>query len=355
MDSPFINGTDADGLSILSSAPVSEILFSWLDERILVPRSALGATVTTASGEIILSAAAERLKFSTGDVLSLRTAGATEIVRVTGYSVTTATTLLVTKGYEGTTSIQHVTGVIVVGVGTALPEGSDPEAARSQDRVQNDNYTQIFGPTSVHMSATEQVVDKYGVSNEFAHQVFNRTKENVISREQAYIYGRRTNSTTTEIRTTGGLDYFITTNTDTTSTQITITSIQSNQQLCYNQGGVPDRIACNPGSLNDLNSVSDTGRVRQEVMDARRGRAATMTAYTEFGGITVVRNRWVHPFDAFLFSRENVVRRILRPLTLERLAKTGDSDKAQVVCEEGLEVKGEEHSAAMHALAYTAA
>jgi hypothetical protein len=126
------------------------------------------------------------------------------------------------------------------------------------------------------------------------------------------------------------------------------------QQLSYNQGGVWDRLMANPGSLGDLNLTTDTNRVRQEVQDSRRGRVPTMEILTEFGGVTVVRNRWVHPFNAYGFARENVIRRVMRPLVLERLAKTGDSDKAQIVCEEGLEVKGESHGAKMTGLVYAA-
>lgn len=353
MDSPMINGTDADGLSVISSAPVNETEFFWMDEEILVPRSSLGATVTTAGTEIILASSADRLKFSTGDVLRIATAGTTEVVRVTGYSLTTATTLLVTKGYDSSTALQHVTGVAVIGLGTALPEGSDPEAARSQDRTSRSNYTQIFGPTAIQLSATEQVVGKYGVNNEFARQVFNRMKENVISREQAYLYGRKTTSTTTEIRTTGGLFNFITSHIEATATQLTVTSVTTQQQAAYTSGGVWDRLMASPISLADLNATADTQRVRQEIQDARRGRMPTMTVYTEFGEVTVVRNRWLNPSDATGFSRENVIRRVMRPLVLERLAKTGDSDKAQIVCEEGLEIKGQQHCSVYTALIYS--
>jgi hypothetical protein len=101
----------------------------------------------------------------------------------------------------------------------------------------------------------------------------------------------------------------------------------------------------NPKALVDLNDIANTSRVRQEVADYKRGRMPVMEFQGEFGIVTIVRNRWVSPLHAFLFSRENVTRRVLRPLILERLAKTGDSDKAQIVCEEGLEVKGEAHMA----------
>jgi hypothetical protein len=35
----------------------------------------------------------------------------------------------------------------------------------------------------------------------------------------------------------------------------------------------------------------------------------------------------------------------MQPLVVEPLAKTGDSDKVQIVCEEGLQIKGEAHMA----------
>ena len=35
----------------------------------------------------------------------------------------------------------------------------------------------------------------------------------------------------------------------------------------------------------------------------------------------------------------------MQPLVVEALAKTGDSDKVQIVCEEGLQVKGQQHMA----------
>lgn len=352
LDSPMLTGTDSDGLSVIGSAPVDQTTFSWMDEQLLVPRSTLGASFVTAATSLTLASAADRLKFSTGDVIRLVVAGGTEIVRVTAYSVTTATDVVVTRGYDGTTAVAYVTGNAVIGLGTALPEGSDPEAARSQDRVDNSNFTQIFGPTLVHMSATEQVVSKYGVPNEWARQLYNRTRENAIAREQAFVYGRKSNSTTTEIRTTGGLDYFITTNVNAASTQLTVATLQTMQQNGYNQGGIWDRLMANPKSLADLNETTDTARVRQEFTDSRRGRTPVMNVFTEFGPLMVVRNRWVHPTHAYGFSRENVIRRVLRPLTAERLAKTGDSDKLQIVCEEGLEVKGEEHMGKFTALGY---
>jgi hypothetical protein len=67
--------------------------------------------------------------------------------------------------------------------------------------------------------------------------------------------------------------------------------------------------------------------------------------FHEFGETQLVRNRWCHTETAFVVKKEGVQRRIIQPLIVEALAKTGDSDKVQIVCEEGLQVKGESHMA----------
>src|SRR5690606_18264289 len=178
-----------------------------------------------------------------------------EQIRVTGYG-TTADTITVTRGLSGTNKA-YGTDVIVIGVGTSLAEGSDPEAARSVDRVESSNVCQIFGPTSVHMSATEQLVAKYGVANEWAHQLYKRTRENAISREQAYLYGIKYYSTTSKVRTTGGIRNFLVTNVEATDTGLTLVSISDQQQACYNQGGSPDRLMANPIVFKELTDVTN--------------------------------------------------------------------------------------------------
>lgn len=352
-DSPMITGLASDGLSVISQRPVDEIVFSWLDDTILTPRSTVAAIIT--ADTVITVASGDRTKFSTGDVVLVSKTNANdsggERIRVTGYGTTTDT-LLVTRALTGSATT-YASDSIILGLGTALAEGSDPEAARTVDRVETSNVTQIFGPTSVHVSRTEQAVRKYGVANEMTHQLMARMKENVISREQAFLYGVKSNSTTSKIRTTGGLANFITTNVNTTSTQLTVANINTLQQTLYNRGGTPDRLMANPIALSDLNDLANTSIVRVEISDGRRGRVRTAYVDTEFGSVAIVRNRWMTAFDAFLFSREQVIRRVLRPLTFEMLAKTGDADKGQIVCEEGLEVIGQQHMARFEALTYT--
>jgi len=348
IDSPMINGVDADGTMILPSRPVGQTLFNWMDDEILTPRSTLGGAVVTADGTITL-AAGTRARFSTGDILYLGQTNQ-ERMRVTGYNAT-ADVLDVTRSWGSDVATTHASGDFIYQIGTALNEGADPENTRVTDRTDSSNRTQIFGPTKVRLSRTEQLVRKYGISNEAAHQLAQRTKENVISREQAFLYSELANDTVNKRRTTQGLFKQISTNTSN-ATSLTVANIQTLQQTVYDQGGDPLLLMANPKSLTDLNNVTDTNVVRVTNVDTMRGRRRVTVIVTEFGDVSVVRNRWVYPGHAFLLKQGNIVRRVMTPLRAVSLAKTGDSDSMMIVAEEGLQIKGEEHMGVFNNLNY---
>ena len=352
-DSPFINGIGTDGRQLLSSSPVDQQEFKWMDEELLLPRAQTAGTGAGGAGATTITvSAADSYKFQEDDLLNIGEEGGVAngaIKRITAINNTTGV-INVTDWANGSawpaTTDHATTGQdTVICVGTALPEGSDPGEARSADRTISSNYTQIFGPTPIHMSRSEQQVSRYGVSDEFAKQVYGRSVENVITREQAYLYGKPVNDTSTKRRSTGGLMNFITTNTDSSTTTLTIAALEALMQKCYNAGGIPDLLIANPASFATLNAISDSGRVRTTIDDPRRGRVPVSSVFTEFGETQMVRNRWCHSESAFVVQKENISRRVMQPLVVEALAKTGDSDKVQILCEEGLQVKGQSHMA----------
>ena len=346
-DSPFINGIGTDGRQLLGSSPVDQQEFKWMDEELLIPRATVTDTGAAGAGATdVTVSAADSYKFQVDDLITIGEADAAvnaAVKRVTHVNNTAGVLTLAdwanSDAWPATTAAHADT---VICVGTALVEGSDPGEARSADRTIRTNCTQIFGPTPIHMSRSEQQVTRYGVSDEFAKQVYGRSVENVITREQAYLYGQYNNDTSNKRRSTGGLNYHITSNTDTTTT-LTITALENLQQKCYNAGGMPDLLIANPASFATLNAVGDSGRVRTVIDDPRRGRVPVSSVFTEFGETQMLRNRWCHAETAFLISKDGISRRVMQPLVVEALAKTGDSDKVQIVCEEGLQVKGEQH------------
>lgn len=336
-DTPLLTGVGADGLTLLPMDPVDEIVFDWMHDTILTPRSLLVGAITT--GDVTVNVTTgDGTKFSTGDIITIGKAAATESLRVTGIATDALT---VTRAWGGTAT-NYTSGDIVAGLGTALAEGSVPEAARTNDRSQVSNVTQIFGPTKVDMSRTEQQVRKYGVGSEWNHQLMKRLSEHAISREQAYLYGIKVNSTSAKIRTTGGLRSFVLTNV-MTSAALDETSLGLAEQGAYNRGGFADVVMGNPAVFTGLTNATDTNRVRQTVDDPRRGRIRVEFVDTEFGSVCLARNRWCLRNDAFGFNREQVRRRVLQPVVFERMGKIGDSDQGFIVSEEGLEVKGESH------------
>ena len=346
-DSPFINGIGTDGRQLLSSSPVDQQEFKWMDEELLLPRATVAGTGAAGAGATTITvSAADSYRFQVDDLLNIGEEDAVvngAIKRITAINNSTGVINVADwangSAWPATTAAHEDT---VVCVGTALVEGSDPGEARSADRTIHSNYTQIFGPTPIFMSRTEQQVSRYGVSDEFAKQVYGRSVENVITREQAYLYGQYNNDTSNKRRSTGGLNYHITSNTDTTTT-LTVAALEALQQKCYNAGGMPDLLIANPASFATLNAVSDSGRVRTVIDDPRRGRVPVASVFTEFGETQMLRNRWCHAETAFLIAKDGISRRVMQPLVVEALAKTGDSDKVQIVCEEGLQVKGEQH------------
>jgi hypothetical protein len=346
VDSPLINGVGTDGRQLLGSSPVDQTTFKWMDEELLLP-SAPASAVNSSTGTSVTAVtvtAANSYKFQVGDLITIMDEGAVQhaaVLRVTAINNTTG--VLTCAGWANHSAQTAIAvGDVVTCLGTALPEGSDPGTARSADRTIRSNYTQIFGPTPVNMTRTEQQISRYGVSDEFAKQLYGRSVENVITREQAYLYGQPVDDTTNKQRSTGGLNSFITSNVDTTTT-LTLASLESQMQACYNAGGVPDLLIANPASMATLNAISDSGRVRTVIDDPRRGRVPVTSVFHEFGETQLVRNRWCHKETAFVVQKDNIQRRVMQPLIVEALAKTGDSDSVMLLCEEGLQVKGESH------------
>ena len=356
-DSPFINGIGTDGRQLLGSSGVDQQEFKWMDEELLLPRATVSTTQGSQGGAgdtQVTVATGDSYKFQVGDLCVLNKQGTTwnNAVKMVK-TIDTSTGVITVENWDNQANWPAPTADdILICVGTALAEGSDPGTARSADRTIRSNYTQIFGPTPIHMSRTEQQVSRYGVSDEFAKQVYGRTVENVITREQAYLYGRAKNDTSAKKRATGGLMHFITTNVDSASNTLTTANLQTLQQKCYNAGGVPDLLMANPAAFATLNDTGNTDTVRHVIDDPRRGRIPTMAVFTEFGETQCVRNRWCSAETAFVIQKENVSRRVMQPLVVEALAKTGDSDKVQIVCEEGLQVKGETHMAVYNSLTY---
>jgi hypothetical protein len=340
-DVPLVGTNGADGRSTLARDTMYEKKVEWMDEELLTPRTTLGANYT-AAGTFITVAAGERERFQTGDLIRVDA----ETMRVTGYG-TTADTLTIAT-WAGSNA-NHTAGAVLVGVGSALPEGTDPPDPRTRDRVMRHNVSEIFGPVQVQVSATEQAIRKYGLPmSEFDYQIANRTKEQFVALEQALLYGTRVDDASGERRSMGGLDYYITTNIDATTTDITEAALTTQLETAFNLGGGVTTLLVPAGQKRKISAWGGTlvrfsqgERVRGFVVD---------TIETDFGVINIILNRWLRKSDVFGFNREQATLMTLRPFTFEMLAKTGDSVKGMVVGEYSFTLKRQMHAFKMTAL-----
>jgi hypothetical protein len=355
-DVPLQGALGADGRISLAQATCFEKKVEWLDETLLTPRTTQSATtaLATTNGTTLYSAAGAQLQFQTGDIILMDG----EYMQITGYVSTTGWN--VARG--GTTNANNLGTVVlstsaandvIIGVGSALPEGSNPPAARAVDRTDRFNLTQVFGPYGVSVSQSEQAVQKYGLrSTEFDHQVMNRTKEAFIAIEQAILYGLLSaaagGSDSPLNRTMAGLTSFITTNVDSSSTQITDATLLPNLENCFDAGGTPDRIVLSSYQKRQLSQLN-SGDIRYPQELNVRGQVADYYE-SDFGRISVVLDRWCRKADLFIFSRDQAELNTLRPLSFEMLAKTGDAINGQVVGEKTLKFRRQSWAALMTAL-----
>jgi hypothetical protein len=349
-DVPLQGMYGADGRTAISVDTVFEKKAEWLDETLLTPRSTFGAALSTTTGTVLQVATGDQAKFQTGDVLFLSSVSgaSTEYVQVTAYG-TTADTLLVSRGWASTTASTFATADNVVGVGAAQAEGSDPPAARAVDRVDRFNYTQIFGPTAITVSETENAVQKYGLTGtEFDHQTANRLKEQAISLEQALINGVVYAGTGTLGRTLGGFTNYITSNVDSSTTAISDSTILAQVQACYDAGGSPDRLMVGSHQKRAISAL-ESSEIRYAQATNIRGQTVDYFD-TDFGRLSVVLNRWCLPNQAFIYSRDQATIGVLRPASFQMLAKTGDAQKGMVVAEKTLYFRRQSWAARFTAL-----
>jgi hypothetical protein len=340
-DLPLLHGVGADGVPLLPRTPLDNTIFYWLEESIPLPRAICIEALDNSETVLDLNADGA-VKFVVGDAIRIDD----EVMLVTAID-TSAETITVTRGSAGVTNSTAATHVInseVIGLGTFLAEGAIGGTS-FQGRDRYSNYAQILSK-KISASRTGQRIPKYGVANELAKQMMNTVHSLSLQREQLALYGTRHLETATNRRSTGGFDFFVTTNEDTTSTWLTVDAIEEQLQRSYNRGGSFEYVMAQPAAFAALTNLTGNERVQTvEIDDARRGRSRALVVMTEYGDVQLVRNRWMKATEAFCFSRENFIERVFQPLVTEKLSKTDDTDTYMMVCELGYEVKGQDHMA----------
>jgi hypothetical protein len=248
----------------------------------------------------------------------------------------------------------------------AAVEGADATAATLSPTTRIGNYTQIVQKT-VQISGTLESVDKAGRKSEKAYQLakasaeLKRDIETIITANQGQSAG---NSSTA--RKLGSLLSYIQTNTnkgsgtttagedpttigvstrvdaDTTRT-FTETMLKDVVQQVFTSGGTPSLLVV-PPALKQV--VSGFTGLSQHRYNSNASGEVTILAgadlyQSDFGVISIVPNRFMRSRDALVLDPEYAALAYLRPFQTNDLAKTGDSEKTQILAELTLEVRNE--------------
>ena len=200
-DLPMFGGINSDGYPLVSKVPVDNTIFYWLEQDMPLPRTLCPAGATNVATTIGVTAGTG-VSFAAGDMIRV----GVEVLTITSIATDTLT---VVRGALGTVGTAIAAGAEVIGLGTYLDEGDiGDQQFRGRDKYSN--YTQIW-TSKIKMTRTSQVIPKYGVPSELGNLVRQVTLSEGVNMEQALLYGVKYQSDPR--RATGGLAYFLSTNT----------------------------------------------------------------------------------------------------------------------------------------------
>jgi len=248
--------------------------------------------------------------------------------------------------------------------GNALVEGADATAATLSPTTRVGNYTQIVGKT-VQISGTLESVDKAGRKSEKAYQLakasaeIKRDIEAIITANQG-----RTAGNTNTARKMGALLSWIKTNTnkrdstttgtdpqtigestrgDGTTRTFTETLLKDVIQKVFTSGGTPSLLVLPPAGKQKVSSFE--GIAQHRINTQGTGKVTILAGadlyQSDFGVLQIVPDRFMRTRDALVLDPEYAAMAYLRPFQTNELAKTGDSEKTQILAELTLEVRNE--------------
>ena len=244
-------------------------------------------------------------------------------------------------------------------------EGADQSSITASPTTRIGNRTQIF-TKAIAIAGTLEAVDKAGRKSEKAYQMakvsaeLKRNIELTLLSNQVAATG---NSSTA--RTLGGLQAWLNTNydggtngvagsggttarVDGTNRTFTEAILKTVIAEVYTAGGSPKVLMVNPAHKQLVSAFA--GIAAQRYMAPSDQPTTIIGAadvyMSDFGTISVVPNRFMNSDNAgnetaFIVDPDMAAVSFLRPFETIELAKTGDAEKTQLLCELTLEVKNQ--------------
>ena len=249
-------------------------------------------------------------------------------------------------------------------VANAVVEGADASSATLAPTTRVGNRTQISQKT-IQIAGTLESIDKAGRKSEKAYQLskasseLKRDMEKILLSNQAAVTGDASTA-----RKLGSLQAWLETNyvgagtagADGTTARVSGTDaafteamLKSAVKKAYEAGGNPSVLMVTPTQKQVVSGFAGIAEQRyQAPSNAPTTIVGAADVYlSDFGTLSVVPNRFMTADAdddgevAFVLDPEYASIAYLRPFATNELAKTGDSEKTQLIVEYTLEVKNE--------------
>lgn len=229
-------------------------------------------------------------------------------------------------------------------------EGDDTVAEARSATLRLGNYTQIF-KNAVVIPGTDEAINKAGRGKEMAYQVLKVAKEQKLDIERAMFLNqaRDAGSATTPRRMAGAGAWLVTnissgsggsnptgdgTNARTDGTQRAFSQalFDNVMQAIWRNGGTPNKVFLSAFQMDVATGFVGNNNQRNNVKAGET--AKYMDIYvTPWGRVEFVPVRENRSRDVWIMSTDFWAAGVLRGTKNTELAKTGDSEKRQVITE----------------------
>ena len=242
-------------------------------------------------------------------------------------------------------------------------EGDDATTDATTATTRLSNTCQISDKVP-RVTGTQQAVVSAGRKDELAYQIVKRAKELRRDMESSLLANNaEVTGNSTTARETGGIEAWINTNTsvgsggtagslgntartDGTNRALTETLLKAQIKSCWDNGGDPDCVSC--GSFNKQVVSGFTGNAtRFKGAEDKKLMAAIDVYDSDFGELEIIPNRFQVAESTLLLQKDMWAVAYLRPVHITNLAKTGDSERRQLLVEFALESRNEKASGAV--------
>lgn len=245
----------------------------------------------------------------------------------------------------------------------AVIEGDDATTDAATPTVRVGNRTHISDKVA-RVTGTLEATDRAGRDSEMRYQVLlkglelKRDIETQLCSNKASVAGTDTLAsqsggfsawlkTNTDFGTSGADGGFssgtVSARTDGVTRKFTQTQLDGLMETVYTSGGNPTIMMLPPALKTGFSAFTGIADLRRET--GGKGQATIVGGadlyISNFGTLTVVPQRFMRATDVYLIDPKHVKKALLRPMKNWELAKTGDTERRQILEEYTLEVCNE--------------